>query len=147
MVKDCFDGTVGSCAVAYPVKIIVDEKNELYKQWFSKPKHKDIVTSHFIQKHGVLSVHEDSPDGTMYRSMDCPLLIGSLYFPAGQTFAANNDYDLAVLPMQRDHDKCRLDFSGSGVAIDISNDGWVLVALGRWSEWKKKQQKTHYSLS
>lgn len=104
--------------------------------WFSKPKEKNVDTVDFRENNQILSVHEDSADNEMCRKM-YPVMIGSMFFPEGKTHVPNQ-YDVAILPMTKENNGYTVETSGSGTSLILQEDGWVLVALGSWGDWKQK---------
>jgi hypothetical protein len=123
-----------------PVKVILTD-NGLKKAYFAKPKNYDVKTPHFEQTSGSITVHEHSPDCKQFRVMtSSEIYSGS--FTSGTTFASNNGKDLAVLPMKDNANGCALDFSSSGSYVTVtSGSQWVLMAFGKWEEWRDVHPK------
>jgi len=126
-----YDGT--------PVVTIVKMKKNGEKVWMAKPKDLKNITPDFREKHGVLSVHQDSPNSRYYRSMT-PLQIGSCLYPPGQSFSREMEYDIAILPMEQGAKGYTINTSPSGALVSLPADVWCLVAIGAWGPWTPKSQ-------
>jgi hypothetical protein len=60
--KETIDASINGARL----KVIFKER-----EWFAKPKNHDVDTPHFYQgTNGILEVHQDSPDGFCYRTMN-----------------------------------------------------------------------------
>jgi len=124
-----------------PVKVIVKD-NGLKIAYFAKPKKYDVTTPHFEQPvSGSITVHQHSPDCKQFRVMiSSEIYSGS--FTSGTTFASNNGKDMAVLPMKETANGFAINFSSSGSKVTItSGEQWVLMAYGKWGEWRDVQPK------
>ena len=135
--KEEFDGDIDGKEVKTIVKL-----TGRVKQWFAKPKNKDIPTPHFDERNGVLRVHQDSADNTQCRVMQKQSFIGSIALPSGQNFLPSEE-GIAVIPMTIDNDRYRINYSASGALVSLSASGaLVLIAEGVWGEWNLKTQKS-----
>lgn len=131
--KEEFDGNIDGKEVKTIVKL-----TNIVKQWFVKPKNKDIPTPHFQERQGVLSVHQDSADNTRYRTMQNTSFIGGVSLPSGANFLPW-DQDIAVLPITIDNKGYVINYSISGAYVFLPYSGAnVLVAKGIWDEWRPK---------
>lgn len=108
------------------------------KHWFAKSKNKDMPTSHFEEKDGIIRVHQDSADNTQYRVMQNLSFIGSITLPSGQTFIPSVS-DIAILPMTVENRGYNIDFTCSGAKVFLPFFGaLVLIARGNWDIWRNK---------
>lgn len=134
--KEEFDGDIDGKEVKTIVKL-----TDRVKQWFAKPKNKDIPTPHFDERNGVLRVHQDSADDTQWRVMQKQSFIGSITLPSGQNFLPFEG-DIAVVPMTIDNRGYKINYSASGALVSLSASGsLLLIAKGIWGEWEPKVQK------
>lgn len=118
-----------------PVKVILTD-NGFKKAYFAKPKHYDVETPHFEQISGTITVHQHNPDCKQFRVMISSEIFGGS-FNSGTTFASNNGKDMAVLPMKETANGFALDFNSSGSYVTVtSGSQWVLMAFGKWGEWR-----------
>lgn len=131
--KKEFDGNMDGKKVKTIVKI-----KEKIKKWFAKPKNKNIPTPHFEERQGVLTVHQDSADGTQYRPMQDISFIGSVPLPSGANFLPW-EHDIAVVPMTISNNEYVINHSIGGAYVSLPFSGAnVLIAKGIWGEWDSK---------
>ena len=136
MTKKEFDGIIDQGRV----KVIIKEKKDGETMFFAKPKNLDTVTPDFRENKQILWVHQDSPDDRCYRSMDSPTFIASGVMPQGKSFVESKGFDIAVLPMKETADGFTANTVSNGVFIDLPAQGYCLMALGRWSQWRQKSK-------
>ena len=124
-----------------PVKYIIVDKG-WKKAYFAKPKRYDVETPHFEQKtNGTLQVHQHSLDCKLFRVMTVSeIYSGSLN--SGSSFVHNKGLDMALLPMNETANGFTLDFSSSGSSVTVtSGSQWVLMAFGKYGEYRNVPQK------
>ena len=132
--KKTSDGTIDG----KKVKIIVKLKNGI-KEWFAKPKNKDIETPHFEERNGVLRVHQYSKDNKQYRIMKQPFNIESKTLADGLIIIPSEN-SVIVVPITIDNTGfCMETQSGQVIISSLVSGAQYLVAEGKWDEWKPKK--------
>lgn len=123
------------------IKLILKSREaENLNQWMAKPKTEKINTQHFVKKFDMISVHEDSPEGNI-RYMENYEMAGSMFLPMGSRFIDSDNKDIAVLPMEDNCEGFSVELAQSGASVNMPQDGFILLALGKWGNWRKKSRR------
>jgi hypothetical protein len=123
-----------------PVVVII-KNNDKGTQFFAKPNKSDVDTLHFYDYSGSFSVHQDSADGSLYRTMNIAH-IASGTLTSGLSFVGNSGLELAIIPTKETANGFSLDFNRSGAAVGVPLDSQpYLMALGTWNTWAHKPEK------
>jgi hypothetical protein len=72
--------------------------------------------------------------------MDIPTVIASGVMPQGKNFIESKGFDIAVLPMKETADGFTVNTVSNGVFIDLPAQGYCLMALGIWGQWRQKSK-------
>jgi len=142
MPREEIDGTINGINV----KVIIKSR-----QWFAKPNNHNPSgycpnCPHFHDNHGILEIHEDSPDGRYFRKM-YPEIICSGSYASGSTWVKNSGKELALLPMVISGNGFRITATPSGSILELSADSYCAMAVGRFGDWILKPPRAAGSTS